>query len=106
MDDGFYIPKIGSFINGYQVTAISGRGEFALVVKATKSEQHFAIKIQRIKLDLMRHAMQKEKQTVTLLNHVDPGDNKHVIRLLDSFEFQRHLCLVYELMDINLRETL
>jgi serine/threonine-protein kinase PRP4 len=51
--------------------------------------------------------MLKERETVTLLNHVDPGDNKHIIRLFDSFEFQKqHLCLVYELMDINLRETL
>ena len=50
--------------------------------------------------------MLKERETVTLLNHVDPGDNKHIIRLHDSFEFQKHLCLVYELMDINLRETL
>jgi len=57
-------------------------------------------------MEIMRQAMLKEKETVSLLNHCDPGDQKHIIRLLDSFELQKHLCLVYELMDINLRETL
>ncbi len=54
----------------------------------------------------MRQAGEKERDTVILLNHVDPGDRKHIIRLYESFEFQKHLCLVYEIMDINLRETL
>ena len=37
LDDGYYIPRIGSQINGYQINAISGKGEFALVAKASKA---------------------------------------------------------------------
>lgn len=33
-------------------------------------------------------------------------DKRHIIRLLDTFEYNNHLCLVYECMEINLRETL
>ena len=64
------------------------------------------MKVIRIKLDVMRQAGEKERDTVTLLNKVDPGDRKHIVRLHDAFDFQKHLCLVYELMDLNLRELL
>jgi serine/threonine-protein kinase PRP4 len=57
-------------------------------------------------MDVMRQAGEKERDTVMLLNKVDPGDRKHIVRLYDSFDFQKHLCLVYELMDLNLRELL
>ena len=30
----------------------------------------------------------------------------HIIRLLDNFEYRKHLCLVFESMDRDLRETL
>jgi len=43
---------------------------------------------------------------VSLLNKTDPTDNRHIIRLLDNFEYNNHLCLVYECMEINLREAL
>lgn len=33
-------------------------------------------------------------------------DKRHIIRLLNSFEYNNHLCLVYECMERNLRETL
>jgi serine/threonine-protein kinase PRP4 len=54
----------------------------------------------------MRESGQKEKEIVSLLNKIDPLDKKHIIRLLDSFEYNNHLCLVYECMEMNLRETL
>lgn len=36
----------------------------------------------------------------------DPQGKKHVIRLLDHFEYRKHLCLVLELLNINLRDLL
>jgi len=35
LDDGYYIPRIGSKIGEYTVNGISGRGVFASVVRAT-----------------------------------------------------------------------
>lgn len=54
----------------------------------------------------MRESGEKEKEIVSILNKADHLDKKHIIRLLDSFEYNNHLCLVYECMDINLREAL
>lgn len=33
----------------------------------------------------------------------DPLDKKHIIRLLGSFEYRKHLCLVFESLDIDMR---
>jgi hypothetical protein len=54
LDDGYYVPKIGSKIGDFTVTDISGRGVFATVVRATRNNNTYAIKIIRIKLDVMR----------------------------------------------------
>jgi serine/threonine-protein kinase PRP4 len=75
-------------------------------MRATKDGSEFAIKILRTRLEVMRASGEKEKAVVNLLNKVDPNDRKHIIRLRDSFDFKQHLCLVYECMNINLRETL
>ncbi len=100
------MPQPGFKINDYTVTGISGKGVFASVVRAKKDGVEFAIKILRLTLDAMRLSGEREKQTVTLLNHVDPSESKSIIRLRTTFEFKGHLCLVYELMEMNLRETL
>ena len=65
-----------------------------------------AIKIMRTKFEVMRQSGLKERDIVTRLNKSDPYDKKHCIRLLDSFDYNSHLCLVYECMGMNLRETL
>ena len=36
----------------------------------------------------------------------DPKDAKNIVRLLDCFQFKNHLCLVFELLNINLYELL
>jgi dual specificity protein kinase YAK1 len=41
------------------------------------------------------------------LNNQFDGDNKHhVVRLVDYFIFRRHLCLVFELLSVNLYELI
>jgi len=93
-------------INNYKVTGLSGKGVFASVVRAEKEGTSYAIKILRLTLDVMRVSGEREIETVKLLNHVDPSESKSIIRLRDTFEFNNHLCLVYESMEMNLRETL
>lgn len=36
----------------------------------------------------------------------DPGDQRHIVRMLDSFLFHKHLCIVFEKLDVNLFELL
>ena len=97
----------------YKVTEIAGKGVFSCVVRATVVSKEktgmpdeVAIKIMRTKLEVMRTSGLKEKEIIGRLNQNDPYDKKHLIRLHDSFNYNQHLCLVYESMGLNLRETL
>ena len=80
---------------------------FSTVVRAVNiiTKKEVAIKIIRSDEILMR-AGQKECAILQKLNDTDKTEKKHVIRYLGSFEFRKHLCLVFEPMDQDLRETL
>jgi serine/threonine-protein kinase PRP4 len=84
---------------------------FSCVVKAIDSTpanpqyQEVAIKIIRM-FDIMRESGEKEREIVMQLNRADATDKRNIVRLLDSFEYHGHLCLVYECLEMNLRETL
>lgn len=97
--------------NRYKIKGIAGRGVFSCVVKAHDTASiipnysEVAIKIIRM-FDIMRASGEKERDIVNLLNKADPHDKKNIVRLLDSFEYHGHLCLVYECLELNLRETL
>jgi dual specificity protein kinase YAK1 len=42
-----------------------------------------------------------------LLNtRCDPSDERHIVRMVDYFLFCKHLCLVFEKLDVNLFELL
>ncbi len=42
-----------------------------------------------------------------LLNtRCDPGDQHHIVRMVDFFLYRKHLCLVFEKLDVNLFELL
>ena len=53
----------------------------------------------------MTKSGEKERVFLTQLNNLDPADKKHIVKLLDSFNHKRHLCLVFEAFDQNLREA-
>jgi dual specificity protein kinase YAK1 len=41
-----------------------------------------------------------------LNKRVDPEDKHHIVRMLDCFLWRKHLCLVFELLSVNLYELL
>jgi serine/threonine-protein kinase PRP4 len=57
-------------------------------------------------LDIMRASGEKEKAILSKLREADKNDKRHIIKLLDSFNYNGHLCLVFECLERNLRETL
>jgi len=93
-------------LKDYKVVGYSGKGVFASVIKAEKDNVVYAVKILRLTLDAMRISGERERQALTLLNHVDPNQSKSIVRLVESFDFNNHLCLVFEALEMNLRETL
>lgn len=106
--EGYYLTNLHEKIDDrYEVVANLGRGMFASVVRAMdeKLKRSVAIKIIRNN-ESMKKAGAKEVDILKDLAANDPEDRKHVVRLLRSFEHKGHLCMVFENMDMNLREVL
>ena len=54
----------------------------------------------------MVHAGMKEKEILKLLNSGDELDQRFIVRMLDSFNYRKHLWIVFEYLHSNLREIL
>lgn len=108
--EGYFIPQIGEVIlnpstgHTYTIINILGKGVFSCVVRArTLNGEEVALKIIRDK-DLMIRAGLKEIRVLELLNQLDSEDHSYVIRFKSSFYLNRHLCIVSECLDLNLRD--
>jgi serine/threonine-protein kinase PRP4 len=107
--EGYYNFQVGEIIGArYEVFKAHGRGVFSSVLRARdlgSSISPFpevAIKVIRAN-ETMYKAGQVEKIILRKLAEADPEGKRHCIRLLGSFEYRSHLCLVFEPMDMDLR---
>ena len=48
----------------------------------------------------------KEVRILQKLAAIDPEDKRHIVRLISHFEYKEHLCMVFESLDMNLREVI
>lgn len=107
--EGYYRAAVSEVMDGrYRVVEnCCGKGVFSNVVKAEDKQDKsmVAIKIMRCN-DMMRKAAEKEIELLERLNKADRGNKKNVIRLLRTFLYRGHLCLVFECMWDNLRVAL
>lgn len=110
-EEGYYLAKIGEVMDGrfLIVENAFGRGVFSNVVKAKDQQSEgkplVAIKIMRAN-DMMTKAAEKEIAILQKLNRADKGSKRHIIRLLDTFAYRKHICLVFECMWDDLRAAL
>ncbi|KAM3138802.1 hypothetical protein pb186bvf_009005 [Paramecium bursaria] len=95
----------GENIRDYIIVNQCGKGVFGNVCKALKNGQEFAIKFLRQE-EIFQKSGDKERQIIKQLNDSDKNNRRHIIRLIESFEFKKHICLVFESMDMNLREAI
>ncbi|PHH59898.1 hypothetical protein CDD81_2386 [Ophiocordyceps australis] len=108
--EGFYKVRIGEVIGDrYEAKAVLGRGMFARVVRAIdtkgRGEKLVAIKMIRNN-DALRRAAHTEIAILRKLNDADTANKKFIVRFEQSFDHQSHLCMVFENLDMNLREVL
>ncbi|XP_027366172.1 serine/threonine-protein kinase prpf4B-like isoform X2 [Abrus precatorius] len=110
--EGYYSYRFGEILDGrYEVTAAHGRGVFSTVVRAKNLKigngepEEVAIKIIRNN-DTMYKAGMDELVILKKLVGADPDDKRHCVRFLSSFRYRNHLCLVFESLNMNLREVL
>jgi len=109
-DDNYdYIIRSGElFYNDrYKIKERIGKGSFGQVVRAVDLEcdVEVAIKIIKSKKPFLMQA----KTEIELLNHLnekDTDDQHNIVRLLTSFMYRNHQCLVFEMLSLNLYELL
>ena len=103
----------------YEVGHILGKGSFGQVVQARDhvTGQSVAVKIIRNKKRFHAQALVEVKILAQLCEWVscssmmhaddqDPEDKHYMVRMTDHFYFRGHLCIVTELLSINLYELI
>lgn len=108
--EGYYKVRLGQIMdNKYCIQSFCGQGVFSNVVKArifnSLSTSLVAIKILRAN-EVICKAGLKEAQLLTRINELDPKDKHHCVRLFNNFYHRNHLCLVFESLNVNLRDYL
>ncbi|XP_062510375.1 probable serine/threonine-protein kinase dyrk1 isoform X2 [Corticium candelabrum] len=98
--NGCFLPdKAPLLASRYRVIELIGNGSFGVVIQAVDTFHpdhcHVAIKVFDVNNSDLAY---QEANYTRLLNRADPHDCVHIIRLLDMFSFDAHVCLVYELM--------
>ena len=91
----------------YEVVGVLGKGSFGQVLQCRdhKTGQSTAIKIIRNKSRFHKQALVEVKILKQLVDW-DPEDRHFMVRMTDHFYFRGHLCIVTEMLSINLYELI
>jgi hypothetical protein len=108
--DGNLILYVDDVLDGrYCVKDILGQGTFGQVARCEDMQNQgtqVAVKIIKNKRAYLKQAEVETKILEQLCKQCDPDDNHHIIRLIEHFTHQGHLCIVFELLSINLFELI
>eukprot|EP00913_Durusdinium_trenchii_P004395 g4074.t1 len=104
----------------YELLESLGQGSFGQVLKCQVDQRLVALKIIKNRPSyfnqdgslrgvegLVRNQGCIEANVLKRLNSCfDPEDQYHIVRMLDCFVFKKHLCIAFELLELNLLEFL
>ncbi|KAJ3033951.1 dual specificity protein kinase yak1, partial [Rhizophlyctis rosea] len=92
----------------YQIMDVLGQGTFGQVVKCVnlKTKETVAVKVIKNKPAYYNQSLVEVAILDLLNNEHDPHDKHHIVRLRDTFVFRHHLCLVFEMLSVNLYELI
>ncbi|KAF2097929.1 kinase-like protein [Rhizodiscina lignyota] len=94
--------------NRYLILDVLGQGTFGQVVKCQnlRTQEVVAVKVVKNRTAYFNQSMM-EVSVLDLLNkQMDKNDDHHLLRLKDTFIHRQHLCLVFELLSVNLYELI
>ncbi|BFZ53908.1 dual specificity protein kinase yak1 [Savitreella phatthalungensis] len=92
----------------YLILDVLGQGTFGQVVKCQnmKTLEVVAVKVIKNKTAYFNQSMMEVTILDLLNNKLDQKDEHHILRLKDTFIHRHHLCLVFELLSVNLYELI
>ena len=107
-EEGFYKAVIGDHLAfRYEIKEFLGSGVFGHVFRCYDYKRQIEVAVKIIRnSQLYREAGDLENKILHELAKADPNDSNCIIKKLRSFEFRGHLCLVFELLSLNLYQFL
>ncbi|KAF9944460.1 Homeodomain-interacting protein kinase 3, partial [Mortierella alpina] len=92
----------------YLILDVLGQGTFGQVVKCQnlKTNAIVAVKVIKNRPAYFNQSMMEVTVLELLNERYDMDDRHHILRLQDTFIHRRHLCLVFELLSVNLYELI
>ncbi|KAI5794400.1 kinase-like domain-containing protein [Peziza echinospora] len=94
--------------NRYLILDVLGQGTFGQVVKCQnlKTQEVVAVKVVKNRTAYFNQSMMEVSVLDLINSKLDKGDDNHILRLKDTFIHRQHLCLVFELLSVNLYELI
>ncbi|KAI9853134.1 MAG: dual specificity protein kinase yak1 [Vezdaea acicularis] len=94
--------------NRYLILDVLGQGTFGQVVKCQnlKTQEVVAVKVVKNRTAYFNQSMMEVSVLDLLNSKLDKNDDHHLLRLRDTFIHRQHLCLVFELLSVNLYELI
>ncbi|XP_035522372.1 dual specificity protein kinase CLK4-like isoform X2 [Morone saxatilis] len=107
-EEGHLVYHIGLVMKErYEVVCTLGAGAFGKVVECIDrdKEEHVAVKIVR-NIECFREVARSEIAVLEEINHLDDDNRFACVRMLDWFEHEGHICIVFELLGLSTFEFL
>ncbi|EFW16013.1 protein kinase Yak1 [Coccidioides posadasii str. Silveira] len=115
-DDSDYILYVNDILgseeanhkNRYLILDVLGQGTFGQVVKCQnlKTQEVVAVKVVKNRTAYFNQSMMEVSVLDLINSKLDKNDDHHLLRLKDTFIHRQHLCLVFELLSVNLYELI
>ena len=101
-----HLTPVSNQTNSVSPSTFPGRGTFGQVVRCWKRETHEVVALKILKnLPCYTKQGQVEVEVLTKLSQVS-ADEFNFVRAYESFSHQGHICIVFELLHVNLYEYL